>query len=134
MSRRLKNCAPPLVHAGKELFSLRSRTHKNNNRKYHHDRFRSWRSRTRSICSGLSFDRECSAMSPLLLMIIAGAGIALLLLMVLKYKIQPFVSLLLVSILVALVAGVKAGDLVATIEGGMGKTLGHIAIIIALGA
>ncbi len=73
-------------------------------------------------------------MTPLLLMIIAGAGIALLLLLVLKYKFQPFVALMLVSILVALVAGVKPGDLVATIEGGMGKTLGHIAIIIALGA
>ncbi|QSB20525.1 transporter [Pseudomonas sp. 15A4] len=73
-------------------------------------------------------------MTPLLLMIIAGAGIALLLLLVLKYKFQPFVALMLVSIIVALVAGVKPGDLVATIEGGMGKTLGHIAIIIALGA
>jgi GntP family gluconate:H+ symporter len=67
-------------------------------------------------------------------MIIAGAGIALLLVLVLKYKFQPFVALMLVSIIVALVAGVKPADLVATIEGGMGKTLGHIAIIIALGA
>ena len=73
-------------------------------------------------------------MTPLFLMIVAGAGIALLLLLVLKYKFQPFVALMLVSIIVALVAGVKPGDLVATIEGGMGKTLGHIAIIIALGA
>lgn len=73
-------------------------------------------------------------MTPLLLMLIAGAGIALLLFLVLKYKFQPFVALMLVSIIVALVAGVKPNDLVATIEGGMGKTLGHIAIIIALGA
>ncbi|MFF7706965.1 SLC13 family permease [Pseudomonas sp. NPDC007930] len=73
-------------------------------------------------------------MTPLVLMLIAGAGIALLLLLVLRYKFQPFVALMLVSILVALVAGVKPADLVATIEGGMGKTLGHIAIIIALGA
>jgi len=73
-------------------------------------------------------------MTPLFLMITAGAGIALLLLLVLKYKFQPFVALMLVSIIVALVAGVKPADLVATIEGGMGKTLGHIAIIIALGA
>ena len=73
-------------------------------------------------------------MTPLFLMLVAGAGIALLLLLVLKYKFQPFVALMLVSIIVALVAGVKPGDLVATIEGGMGKTLGHIAIIIALGA
>jgi GntP family gluconate:H+ symporter len=67
-------------------------------------------------------------------MLIAGAGIAVLLFLVLKYKFQPFVALMLVSIIVALVAGVKPADLVATIEGGMGKTLGHIAIIIALGA
>lgn len=73
-------------------------------------------------------------MTPLFLMLVAGAGIALLLLLVLKYKFQPFVALMLVSIIVAVVAGVKPGDLVATIEGGMGKTLGHIAIIIALGA
>ena len=73
-------------------------------------------------------------MTPLMLMLIAGAGIALLLFLVLKYKFQPFVALMLVSIIVALVAGVKPADLVATIEGGMGKTLGHIAIIIALGA
>ena len=73
-------------------------------------------------------------MSPLILMITAGTGIALLLFLVLKYKFQPFVALMLVSILVALVAGVKPADLVATIEGGMGKTLGHIAIIFALGA
>lgn len=73
-------------------------------------------------------------MTPLMLMIVAGAGIALLLFLVLKYKFQPFVALMLVSIIVALVAGVKPADLVTTIEGGMGKTLGHIAIIIALGA
>ncbi|MCU1716918.1 SLC13 family permease [Pseudomonas sp. 5P_3.1_Bac2] len=73
-------------------------------------------------------------MSPSILLVTAAAGIALLLLLVLKYKLQPFVALILVSLIVALSAGVKATDLVATIEGGMGKTLGHIAIIIALGA
>jgi GntP family gluconate:H+ symporter len=67
-------------------------------------------------------------------MLIAGGGIIFLLLLVLRFKFQPFVALMLVSIIVALVAGVKPGDLVATVEGGMGKTLGHIAIIIALGA
>lgn len=54
-------------------------------------------------------------MTPLMLMLIAGAGIALLLFLVLKYKFQPFVALMLVSIIVALVAGVKPADLVATI-------------------
>ena len=43
-------------------------------------------------------------MSPFILMLTAGAGIALLPFLVLKYKFQPFVALMLVSILVALVA------------------------------
>ncbi|MGI4855612.1 MAG: SLC13 family permease [Janthinobacterium lividum] len=73
-------------------------------------------------------------MTPFLLMTVAVAGILGLLVLVLKYKFQPFVALMLVSIVVALVAGVKPTSLVSTIEGGMGKTLGHIAIIIALGA
>jgi GntP family gluconate:H+ symporter len=73
-------------------------------------------------------------MNPTALLVIAGVGIAVLLLLVLKFRIQAFVALLVVSIGVALAAGVPAADLVKTIESGMGATLGHIAIIIALGA
>ncbi|MGF7189052.1 GntP family gluconate:H+ symporter [Robbsia andropogonis] len=73
-------------------------------------------------------------MSSLFLMSTALGGILFLLVLVLGFKFQPFVALLLISIVVALVAGVKPAALVATVEGGMGKTLGHIAIIIALGA
>lgn len=73
-------------------------------------------------------------MSPTTLLIIAAAGVALLLLLVLKLKFHPFVALLSVSILVALVGGIPPKDLVSTIEAGMGSVLGHIAIIIALGA
>lgn len=68
------------------------------------------------------------------LLAVAAGGVALLLLLIIKAKVQPFVALLVVSIAVALVAGVPAADLVKTIEAGMGSTLGHIATIIALGA
>ncbi|MGO4419533.1 SLC13 family permease [Streptomyces sp. MCAF7] len=68
------------------------------------------------------------------LLTVAAVGVALLLLMIIKAKIQPFVALVVVSIGVALTAGVPAAELVATIEEGMGSTLGHIATIIALGA
>jgi len=68
------------------------------------------------------------------LLLVAAAGVALLLVMIIKAKVQPFVALLVVSIAVALTAGVPAADLVTTIEEGMGSTLGHIATIIALGA
>src|SRR5436190_24122758 len=73
-------------------------------------------------------------MAPTALLIVAGVGVALLLILVLKFKFQPFLALTGVSILVALAAGIPAADLVKTIETGMGTTLGHIAIIIALGA
>ncbi|MFF4348650.1 SLC13 family permease [Streptomyces sp. NPDC001530] len=73
-------------------------------------------------------------MSHTTLLLIAAAGVATLLLLILRAKVQPFVALVVVSIAVALAAGVPAADLVKTIEEGMGSTLGHIATIIALGA
>ncbi|NEB01001.1 SLC13 family permease [Streptomyces sp. SID13726] len=73
-------------------------------------------------------------MSHTTLLTIAVAGVAALLLLILRAKVQPFVALMVVSIGVALAAGVPAADLVKTIEDGMGATLGHIATIIALGA
>ena len=73
-------------------------------------------------------------MSPTALLIIAAAGVAFLLLLVLKFKFHPFVALMSVSILVALAAGIEPANLVQTIELGMGSILGHIAIIIGLGA
>lgn len=73
-------------------------------------------------------------MSSMFLILTAGGGILFLLILVLGFKFQPFVALLMVSIAVALIAGIKPAALIATVEGGMGKTLGHIAIIIALGA
>ncbi|MFE1886796.1 GntT/GntP/DsdX family permease [Streptomyces diastatochromogenes] len=73
-------------------------------------------------------------MSHTALLLIAAVGVATLLLLILRAKVQPFVALVVVSIGVALAAGVPAADLVKTIEEGMGSTLGHIATIIALGA
>ncbi|MEV0699898.1 GntP family transporter [Saccharopolyspora sp. NPDC050389] len=73
-------------------------------------------------------------MSPAVLLGIGAVGMALLLFLVLKAKVQPFVALLVVSTGVALAGGVPPAELVDTIEKGMGSTLGHVAIIIALGA
>ncbi|HUO21747.1 MAG TPA: gluconate:H+ symporter [Caulobacteraceae bacterium] len=70
----------------------------------------------------------------LILLLIGLGGIALLLALVLGFKLQPFVALLLVSIVVALAAGLPVKDLAKTVEEGLGASLGHIALIIALGA
>ncbi|MFF0623314.1 GntP family permease [Streptomyces sp. NPDC004296] len=76
------------------------------------------------------------------LLTVAALGIALLLFLIMKVRLQPFVALLGVSIAVGLAAGlsvtelfgtVQKSDAVSMIETGMGGILGHVAIIIGLG-
>ncbi|WP_128380875.1 GntP family permease [Streptomyces cavernae] len=76
------------------------------------------------------------------LLTLAALGIVLLLVLIIKVRLQPFVALLAVSIAVGLGAGlsvtelfgtVQKSDAVSLIESGMGGTLGHVAIIIGLG-
>lgn len=73
-------------------------------------------------------------MSALALLAIAAAGVGLLLLAVIKFKIPAFLALLVVSVLVALVAGIPLPDIVKTVTEGMGGTLGSVAILVGLGA
>ncbi|MBT2439417.1 GntP family permease [Streptomyces sp. ISL-36] len=76
------------------------------------------------------------------LLTVAALGIALLLVLIIKVRLQPFVALLAVSIGVGLAAGLSVTELFGTvqksaatsvIENGMGGILGHVAIIIGLG-
>ncbi|OEU85427.1 permease [Streptomyces abyssalis] len=76
------------------------------------------------------------------LLLVAGLGILLLLFLIIKLRVQPFVALLGVSIAVGLAAGLSVTELFGTvqkseavslIEDGMGGILGHVAIIIGLG-
>ncbi|MFF3338277.1 GntP family permease [Streptomyces flavidovirens] len=76
------------------------------------------------------------------LLTVATLGIALLLLLIIKVRLQPFVALLAVSIAVGLGAGLSVTELfgtvqksavVSVIDSGMGGILGHVAIIIGLG-
>ncbi|MET7986348.1 MULTISPECIES: gluconate:H+ symporter [unclassified Streptomyces] len=76
------------------------------------------------------------------LLTVAALGIALLLLLIIKVRLQPFVALLAVSIAVGLAAGLSVTELfgtvqrstaVSVVETGMGGILGHVAIIIGLG-
>ncbi|MFE3825027.1 GntP family permease [Streptomyces sp. NPDC059092] len=76
------------------------------------------------------------------LLTVAALGIALLLVLIIKVRLQPFVALLGVSIAVGLAAGLSVTELFGTVqksaavsmlESGMGGILGHVAIIIGLG-
>lgn len=65
---------------------------------------------------------------------VGALGIAALLLLILRLKLQPFLALLVVSLGVGLAGGVAPSELPTLVETGVGSTLGHVALIIALGA
>ncbi len=69
-----------------------------------------------------------------LLLTIAAAGIALLLVLIIRFKIQAFVALLAVSILVAVAAQIPLKDIFTVVTNGVGSTMGKVALLIALGA
>lgn len=72
--------------------------------------------------------------NPVYMMGIVIAAVAALVIMVMKFKINAFIALMIVSIFSALAAGMTPNDALNSITNGMGSTLGGITIIVALGA
>lgn len=68
------------------------------------------------------------------LIIIAVASIFVLLFLVMRTKLHAFVALLLVSLLLGIAAGMPLGDVIQSIQNGMGGTLGFVAVVVGLGA
>ncbi|WP_233832077.1 GntT/GntP/DsdX family permease [Paraburkholderia sp. ZP32-5] len=68
-----------------------------------------------------------------MLLIYALIAIALLILMITRFKVYPFLVLIIVSLLLGLVAGMPMQTIVKSFETGNGNTLGHIAIVVGLG-
>lgn len=75
------------------------------------------------------------------LLVLCGIAIAVLLVVIIKVKLEPFIALLIVGLGLALAAGLPVSDIVGTaiksneslLETGFGGILGHIAVIIGLG-
>ena len=75
------------------------------------------------------------------LLALCAAGIAVLLVMIIRFRIEPFIALLVTGLLIALAAGLPVEDIVGTaqkssdslLEGGFASILGHITAIIGLG-
>ena len=77
------------------------------------------------------------------LVTVAVLGIALLLWLIMKVKLEPFVALLVAGFVVALVGGIPATDIVGTtqrsetvglVKKGVGGILGSIAVVVGLGS
>lgn len=65
---------------------------------------------------------------------IAAAAVALLLVLIMRFKVHAFLALTLVSIVVALVTRVPFDKIVPTILTGFGSTLAGVALLVGLGA
>src|SRR5476649_1286248 len=68
-----------------------------------------------------------------MLLVYAVIAIALLILLITRYKVYPFLVLIIVSLLLGLVVGMPMSKIVSAFETGNGNTLGHIAIVVGLG-
>jgi GntP family gluconate:H+ symporter len=67
------------------------------------------------------------------LLVSALTSVVLLIVLIARYKMNPFVVLFIVSLGLAIVVGMPVNTVVKSFEAGVGSTLGHIAIVIALG-
>jgi Gnt-I system low-affinity gluconate transporter len=61
-------------------------------------------------------------------------GMIFLLVLIIKFKLHAFVSLLITSILVGIGCGMDPVQIIETIKKGMGGTLGFVAVVVGLGA
>lgn len=62
------------------------------------------------------------------------AGVLVLIVLILRFKIQAFIALLIASILVGILSGMDLLAIVKTVEEGMGNTLGFVAVVVGLGS
>lgn len=67
-------------------------------------------------------------------LVITTLGIIVLLVLIMKFNINTFISLIVVSFLIAFALGMPFDQIVATVQNGMGGTLGGIALVFGLGA
>ncbi|GHC75461.1 GntP protein [Nocardiopsis terrae] len=64
---------------------------------------------------------------------IAAGAIALLLFLIIRFKLHAFIALVLVSVLTALAAGIPVDGVVPTLLDGFGGTLANVALLVGLG-
>lgn len=68
------------------------------------------------------------------LVVAAAAGIALILLLIIKARLHAFVALLLGSLVIGIAAGMPIASVLDSVTSGVGSTLSSIAVVVGLGA
>jgi GntP family gluconate:H+ symporter len=67
------------------------------------------------------------------LLLYAAVAVVALVVLIVRYKLNPFVTLLVVSLLLGVAVGMPMGRIVEGFEKGVGNVLGHVALVVALG-
>ena len=67
---------------------------------------------------------------PLRLLIAAAVGIILLLILIIKFKLHPVISMMIAAIVIGVGAGMPLSLIGETVEKGVGRTLQGIALLI----
>lgn len=75
-----------------------------------------------------------TALNPTRLVIAAIIGLIILLVLIIKFKIQAMISILIGAISIGLIAGMPASDIVTAVNDGIGNTLKGIALLVGLGS
>jgi GntP family gluconate:H+ symporter len=68
-----------------------------------------------------------------LLLVYAAVAVVALIVLIARYKLNPFVTLVVVSLVLGVAVGMPMSTVVKSFETGVGNTLGHIALVVALG-
>ena len=74
------------------------------------------------------------AADPMRLMIAAAVGIVVLLVLIIKFKLHPVLSMMISAIIIGAGAGMPLTMISDTVEKGVGKTLQGIALLVGLGS
>lgn len=79
-------------------------------------------------------DLETAALNPTRLVIAAMIGLVILLVLIIKFKIQAMISILTGAIAIGLIAGMPVENIVTAVNDGIGNTLKGIALLVGLGS
>ncbi len=77
---------------------------------------------------------ETTNLNPTRLVIAALIGLVILLVLIIKFKIQAMISILTGAIAIGLIAGMPVQDIVTAVNDGIGNTLKGIALLVGLGS
>lgn len=77
---------------------------------------------------------EMAALNPTRLILAALIGLVILLVLIIKFKIQAMIAILIGAIAIGLIGGMPAEDIVTAVNDGIGNTLKGIALLVGLGS